>query len=120
MAHQCDALVVVCIDFRFQKFIRVWTDKKLKDNTFDLVALAGATKDLKTILKQVDISVRLHHIKRVYLIHHEDCGAYGKEGTKERHTRDLKKAKEKILAKYPKLKVETFFLHLNGSFEKVS
>jgi len=120
MAGRCDALIAVCIDFRFQKFIRDWTDKTLKDKTFDLVALAGATKDIKTILKQVDISVKLHHIKKVYLIHHEDCGAYGKEGTKEKHIKDLRKAKEKILARHKNLKVETFFLHLNGSFEKIN
>src|SRR3989344_6399548 len=99
MAHTCDAIVVACIDFRFQKYIRNWTDEKLKDKTFDLVGFAGSTKDLDTVMKQIDVSVRLHHIKEIYLIHHEECGAYGTESTQERHALDLKKAKTEILSK---------------------
>jgi carbonic anhydrase len=79
MSHHCQAIVVCCIDFRFQKFIRQWTDENLKGKTFDLVGYAGSTKDLDTILGQIDISVSLHHISQVVLIHHEECGAYGVE-----------------------------------------
>ena len=117
--HYCDATIVVCIDFRFQKYIRDWTDKKLKGKTFDLVGFAGSTKDLQTVMKQIDISVRLHHIKEVYLIHHEECGAYGAESTPEKHAEDMRKAQETILLKYPILKVELYYLHLDGEFEKV-
>jgi len=119
MAHQCDALVVCCIDFRFQKYIREWLDVNLKDLTYDLVGFAGASKDLETILKQLEISARLHHIKRVVLIHHEDCGAYGAASTLENHTRDLKKAGKEIKLRYPLLQIKTFYLHLDGTFEKV-
>ena len=119
MSHICDAIVVCCIDFRFQKFIRDWTDKNLKNKTFDMVGFAGATKDLETVTKQIDISVRLHQIKEVVLIHHEECGAYGAESTPERHTADLKKEKNQILDKYPSLKVELFYLHLDGRFEQI-
>jgi len=112
-------LVVACIDFRFQKYIRQWLDKKIADKTYDYVGFAGATKDLKTIMKQLDISIKLHHIKQVVLIHHEDCGAYGKESTLERHTKDLKKAQTTINAIHPDLKVNLYYLHLNGKFEKI-
>ena len=119
MAHTCDAIVVSCIDFRFQKFIRNWLDDKFKDNTFDYVGFAGSTKDLETVMKQIDISVRLHSIKEVYLIHHEDCGAYGIESTHEKHSKDLKKAEKEISKKYPLLKTTLYYLHLNGNFEKI-
>lgn len=119
MAHVCDAMVVCCIDFRFQKFIRDWTDKNLADKTFDLVGFAGSTKDLDTVLKQIDISVRLHHITQLVLIHHEECGAYGAESTPERHEADLKKAREVVMAKYPQLQVDLYYLHLDGQFEKI-
>lgn len=119
MAHACDAIVVCCIDFRFQKYIRDWTDKILKNQTFDLVGFAGSTKDLETVMKQVDISVRLHQIKKVVLIHHEECGAYGSESTPERHANDLKKAKSEILARYPDLEVVLYYLLLDGTFEQV-
>lgn len=120
MAHICDALVVSCIDFRFQKFIRNWLDKNLADKTFDYVGFAGGSKDIDTIMKQLDISVRLHDIKQVVLMNHEECGAYGESSTPENHARDLKKAKKIIIAKYPKLLVDLYYLHLNGDFEKIS
>ncbi len=117
--HTCDALVVCCIDFRFQKFIRAWTDKNLPDKTFDLVGFAGASKDLEIVLKQVDISVRLHDVKQIVLIHHEECGAYGVESTPEKHAADLGVAKDTILAKYPDLIVTGYYLHLDGTCEQV-
>lgn len=120
MSHTCDAIIVACIDFRFQKYIREWTDKNLAGKTFDYVGFAGSTKDLETILKQIDISVRLHSIKQAVLIHHEECGAYGAESTPERHAEDLKKAKAEILRLYPSLEVSTYYLHLDGTFETVS
>lgn len=119
MTHICDAIVVCCMDFRFQKFIRDWTDKKLKNKTFDVVGFAGSTKDLETVMGQIDISVNLHHTKEIHLIHHEECGAYGKESTYKRHVKDLHKAKSKILKKYPKLKVYLYYLYLSGKFEKI-
>lgn len=120
MAHSCDALVVSCIDFRFQKYIQKWLGENLQNKTYDYVGFAGATKNLNTILNQLDISVRLHSIKQVILMHHEECGAYGSESTPEKHAQDLKKAKQIILEKYPQLLVDLYYLHLDGKFEKVS
>ncbi len=119
MAHTCDAIIVTCIDFRFQKYIRKWTDRQLKNRAFDLVGFAGSTKDLETVMKQIDISVRLHHIKEAYLIHHEECGAYGAESTPEKHAEDLRYAREEIASKYPDLKVYLYYLHLDGTFESL-
>lgn len=90
------------------------------DQKYDLVSFAGSTKSLETILGQLDISKRLHSIKRVVLIHHEDCGAYGAESTPERHALDLNKAMTQILARHPDLDVELYYLHLDGTFEKIS
>lgn len=118
--HSCDAIIISCIDFRFQKYIHNWIDTNLKDKTFDYVGFAGATKDLETALNQIDISVRLHNIHDAILIHHEDCGAYGPESTPERHKEDLLKAKRVILEKYSNLDVKLFYLHLDGTFEEVT
>jgi carbonic anhydrase len=117
MVHKADAVVVACIDWRFQQYLRRWTDENLPEKTFDFIGFAGATKNLETILGQIDISVRLHQIKQVALIHHEDCGAYGTESTPERHSQDLAKAKTAVLTKYPDLKVDCYYLHLDGGFE---
>ena len=38
----------------------------------------------------------------------------------QKHTGDLKNAKVKVLEKYPDLEVETYYLHLDGTFEQIS
>jgi len=119
MVHTCDALVVSCIDFRFQKFIHKWLDTNLSDKAYDYVGCAGGVKDLDTILKQLDISVSLHQIKELILMNHEECGAYGAESTPENHARDLRKAREIILSKYSNLQIQTYYLHLDGTFEEI-
>lgn len=119
--HSCDGFVVACIDFRFQKYLKKWLGDNFdaKNKSYDFVGFAGASKSLEIIMKQLDISVRLHHISQVILIHHEECGAYGAESTYNRHVKDLNIAKKTILEKYPNLKVSLFYLYLNGKFEEI-
>ena len=118
-AHTCDVFVVACIDFRFQKYIKDWLEKNLQNKTYDYVGFAGSTKSLDIIINQLDISVRLHHVSQVVLIHHEECGAYGVESTHDRHAEDLNKAKKTVLIKYPNLLISLYYLHLNGEFEEI-
>ena len=75
---------------------------------------------MDTILGQIEIAERLHHIKKIILINHEDCGAYGESGTAKKHTEDLRNATAKIQQLYPDLEVQTYYLYLNGTFEKIS
>lgn len=117
--HTCDAFVVACIDFRFQKYIKDWLAINFQNKTYDYVGFAGSTKNLETIMGQLEISVRLHQVKEVVLVNHEECGAYGTESTHDRHALDLKKAKQKISTKYPNISVSLFYLHLDGEFEEI-
>ncbi len=118
--HGCEAVIVTCIDFRFQEYINSWISENFAPKSFDRVAIAGGVFDLEYILKQIEISKRLHHIKKVVLINHEDCGAYGELGTAEKHSEDLKNAAAKIKEKYADLEVETYYLHLDSAFELIS
>ncbi|OGM28279.1 hypothetical protein A2962_00120 [Candidatus Woesebacteria bacterium RIFCSPLOWO2_01_FULL_39_61] len=118
--HHCEAVVVSCIDYRFQGYLKDFLYENLKDKTFDYIGFAGSTKDLDIIMGQIEISVRLHNIKRAVLIHHEDCGAYGAEGSLARHTQDLLKAKTEINEKFPSLNVDLYYLKLDGSFVDIS
>lgn len=118
--HLTDAIVISCIDFRFQKYVEEWLNDNLGQAKYDRVALAGGVFDFYSILKQVELSVKLHEIKKVVLINHEDCGAYGEAGTKERHETDLVDAEKKIEAIFPQVDVETYYLHLDGEMEEVS
>jgi carbonic anhydrase len=113
------ALIATCIDFRLQDDIDKWISKNFEPETFDRVSIAGDVKDLHEVLDQVKVAHDLHHIEKVVLINHEDCGAYGEDGTYEKHTHDLRSAESKIKNTYPDLKVEIYYLHLNGEFEKI-
>ena len=118
--HVTDAIVVHCIEFRFQKYLDPWLHEHLGHDNYDRVSLAGAVFDFYTVLRQVEISDRLHKIEKVILINHEDCGAYGAEENYERHKTDLEEAERKIEALFPNLDVETYYLHLDGMFEQMS
>lgn len=117
--HHCEAIVVTCIDFRLQEAINRWISLNFQLKTYDRVALAGGVKNLAIIMDEIEIAVRLHHIKKVVLINHEDCGAYGETGTPQKHSEDLKATKAKVKTLYPDLEVETYFLHLDGTFEPI-
>ncbi|MBI3151975.1 MAG: hypothetical protein HYZ21_07580 [Chloroflexi bacterium] len=116
----CDALVVHCMDYRLQKFIQPWITVRFGYDNFDIVSLAGSVHDYEMVLKYVQLAVQIHTIETVCLINHEDCRAYGREGTYKRHKHDLTDAQKKIKALFPHLNVETFYLHLNGTFERIS
>lgn len=120
MDHNAEGIVVTCIDYRLQEYINKWISEHFQPKTYDRVALGGGVKNLETILSQIDMSVMLHHIKKVVLINHEGCGAYGEESTPQKHAEDLRKAKEKIKEFHPDLEVETYYLHLDGTFEPLA
>ena len=121
--HTCDLLVISCIDFRFQEHLRNFLEKDYKGN-YDLVCLAGSAKnfisgseaDKETIIKQVKISKDLHHIKKVILINHQNCGAYGNDivsgssQEKQIHMKDLTGAKEAIIKVFSDLEVSLYFI----------
>ena len=83
--HTCFALIVSCIDFRVQRAVEDWARKNLGAGKYDRAALAGGVKDFPAVMNQIDLSAKLHGIKKVVLMNHEDCGAYGAEGNEETH-----------------------------------
>lgn len=120
MAHNAEAFIASCMDLRLQKYIEDWSRQHVGEGKYDRVALAGGIKDLPTILGQLGISIRLHHTKAAIFINHEDCGAYGETGTPQKHREDLLHAREAASEKYPALRVDLYYLHLDGTFEQIS
>lgn len=118
--HTCNIFVATCIDFRIQKTVAEWLRKNVGEKQYDRVAWAGGILDLEGVLKQLVISVHLHHVKKAILMNHEDCGAYGTAGNFEKHKNDLLAAAQKVKALYPQLEVETYYIHLDGTVEKVN
>lgn len=116
--------MVNCIDYRFWPKTLPLLKKKYGD--FDLIAMAGASKniasphtreDKKALLENIGIAIKIHKAKKIILTNHKDCGAYG--GSKKFnsfeeefkfHKSELEKARKIIRRKFPKLKIETVFI----------
>lgn len=109
------AIVLHCMDFRFVSGIRDFLKALGYAEGYDLVAAAGAAKNLvdpydstdpEFVLRQIEIAKKLHGITDVILINHLDCGAYG-TGTfvdereeVERHRKDLIRAGEIVRRRF--------------------
>jgi len=111
------------MDFRLNGELDKWiTESELFNGGFDVISLAGASKDIvdgneeikNNFLRHIGVSVDLHKVEKIIIFHHSDCGAYAQDyqfnsvkEEKEKQFEDMKKAKEIILEKY--LEVEVVF-----------
>jgi len=133
MSHTCQAIAIACMDFRLHAKLHEKLNQDYGPTGYDLVHIAGgggaflADDASSLMLKQVDLSVKLHQSSMVVLINHEDCGAYGgkaafadADAEHERHDSDLKKAAELIAEKHPQLTIKRLYQHLDGTFESLT
>ena len=93
--------------------------------------VALAFKDWhKTFWDNLGASMQLHHINRVIVINHRDCGAakiaYGEEAVASREAEDathrvaLAQFRKQLTEHHPELKVETGLMAINGRIEMMS
>ena len=128
--YECDAAVIWCFDNRFDvtftKFL-----KRIGVTTPDRIRIAGGAKSLASpkreserefVLEQIGVSIALHRTKRAILMVHSDCGAYGglngfagdKLAEAEHHRAELRRAATALLARFPELEVQTYFVDFEG------
>lgn len=114
------SIVLSCIDYRFWPDALSLLEKKYGE--FDLIELAGGSKNLASpsteadrtaVLESIKVSVELHGAKRIILTNHLDCGAYGGskafESTEEEidfHKLELEKAANIVKETFPELTIE--------------
>tara|TARA_B100001971_G_C18129774_1_gene504169 strand:- start:255 stop:671 length:417 start_codon:yes stop_codon:yes gene_type:complete len=126
-SHDCEAVVLHCIDFRFNEELDNYFDKQFPEG-YDLISIAGSCKGLlqdeehrKFLLEQFQISHRLHHPKTIALVQHEDCGAY--EGSKsfsdeqkeqKFHRQEFLKAEKLLSIDFPEMYIEGYYAKLSG------
>jgi hypothetical protein len=124
------------MDFRFHRQLDAFIKaENLDSDGVDIVRLAGVAKNLvrpdepadrQVLLKQVRTSAKLHGIQEVYLVNHEDCGAYGLENVPDSdeelniHASDLREARDLLRAELPGLDIKTYFLRMDGRAEPVA
>ena len=129
--YECDAAVVWCFDNRFELGFRKFLKRAGVVYT-DPIKIAGGAKclaspefetDREFVLGQIRTSMRLHATRRVILMLHSDCGAYGglDGGFKgdtgaeaEHHRAELNRAAYSLRKAIPNLQVEAYFVDFEG------
>ncbi len=131
--YDCDAAVVWCFDNRFELAFRKFLKRAGVINC-DPIKVAGGAKCLATpeneaerafVLEQIRKSMRLHGTRRVVLMLHSDCGAYG--GLKAFHNDaraeaenaalQMALAADSLLAAIPGVRVEGYFVDFEGVWD---
>ncbi len=128
--YTAEAFAVRCFDNRFWKAFHAFI-KNRNLGHIDTESVAGGAKvfaspekegDRDFLLRELEKSMRLHHTKRVMLFTHHDCGAYGGlarfDGDTAAelafHREEHAKARAAILACFPDLIVESYFMSAEG------
>ena len=84
-AHDAKAFVVTCMDFRFINDEVTHMAEEGYSVNYDAFVLAGVSIGInqtkypewgKTLFEHIEMSKSLHHIKKIILFDHLDCGAY--------------------------------------------
>jgi hypothetical protein len=129
--YQCDAAIIWCFDNRFDLGFRKFL-KRVGVANSDPIKIAGGAKSLASpdqegdrefVLEQIRKSIRLHGTRRVILMLHSDCGAYGglAEGfagdaraEAEFHHAELRRAAENLRKAIPGVEVDAYFMDFEG------
>ena len=129
------AMVLSCIDPRFQPIVYNYLKKKKLSGRYSSFTIAGAAVGVtakkfkkwhKVFWDNMDTSIKLHKIKRLIVINHRDCGAakiingnkvFSKINETKIHKNSFIKIKKKFKKKYPKLKIELKIISLNKKIE---
>ena len=136
MKSKYNAMVLSCMDPRFQHLVYNHLNKKKLIDKYSAFTIAGAAVGVthnkfkkwhKTFYDNLSTSIKLHQIEKLIVINHKDCGAAkivnGKKAfniTNEQkiHKESFSKLKKEIKKKFPKLKVELNLMSLKGKITK--
>ena len=136
VAHEAKALVYSCMDFRLLDDIVTFMNEKGFNNNYDQFILAGCSLAFvnekfkqwrKTARDHLDLAIKLHKVREVICIEHDQCGAYKmcypdmKPGDERQfHIENVVKFEQKIKKSHPELKVHAFLMNLDGTCEKIN
>ena len=137
-AATVDALAITCIDYRLVDDAVRFFDGKKMTNDYDQVSLAGASlaavsdkfpSSNAAFWDHIGIAKTLHHIRRMIVVDHRDCGAFkvafGKAfkgdavGETAQHKAVMEQVKAKLAKTHPDLESEFYLMALDGKAERV-
>ena len=135
MRSNYKAMVLSCIDPRFQPIVYNYLKKKKLTGKYSSFTIAGSAIGVtankfkrwhKVFWDNFETSVKLHNIKKLIVINHRDCGAAkiinGKKdftiiNETNVHKNSFQKIKKIFKRKYPKLRIELKLISLNSKVE---
>ena len=136
MRQKYKAMVLSCIDPRFQPKVYVYLNSRKLQGKYSSFTIAGAAvgvthdkykKWQKTFFDNLSTSIKLHKINRLIVISHKDCGAaklsngnnpFNAINEKKIHVDSFRKLKKILNKRFPKLYHEFYVMNLKGSVKK--
>lgn len=132
--HNCSTLIIHCTDFRLINKIREWMNENNLTDDCDVISIAGASKDLvdgskevqEFILKQINTSYSLHNVRKIILLHNNDCGAYkttysflDEEAEFAQHLEDMTEAEEILKNCFENIEVKKIWAEIDPGENEV-
>ena len=126
MSTTCSTVLLRCMDFRLNGVILDWLEER-DLSQIDVISVAGSAKDVISaqsgsrdfILRQIRISTDLHRARKLILMHHTDCGAYGGhaafesiESERDFQIEEMRKAEARLREEFPELDIELWLIDL--------
>jgi carbonic anhydrase len=126
--YVADVCAVWCFDSRFSDLLSAFL-KGAKN--VDLVKIAGGAKafagdpsaERDFVMGQIKTSIRLHGTKKIALMLHRDCGAYGGSKSfadaateKDYLIRQLAATKQFLTSEIPGVQVDVYFADFDGLY----
>ena len=131
------AMVLSCMDPRFQPIVYNYLKKKKLIGKYSAFTIAGSAigvtaskfkKWHRTFWDNIDTSIKLHKIKKLIVINHRDCGAakiingkkeFNRVNETKIHKNSFLKLRKLFRKKYPKLTIELKLISLNQKVENL-
>ena len=136
MKKKFKAMVLSCIDPRFQPLVYNYLKKKKLTGKYSVFTIAGSAigvthnkfkKWHSVFIENLSTSIKLHKIEKLIVINHTDCGAAKiANGNKKFdslieeniHKSSFTEIKRKIKKKFPKIKIDLNLISLNNKIKK--
>ena len=136
MKSKYKAMVLSCMDPRFQHLVYNHLKKKKLTGKYSAFTIAGAAVGVthnkfkkwhKSFYDNLGTSIKLHKIEKLIVINHKDCAAakiangkkeFSPVNEKKIHKESFSKIKKQIKKRFPKLKVELNLISLDSKISK--
>jgi hypothetical protein len=138
-AGSTEALLLNCIDYRLTAATTRYMAEQQMTGKYDQIVLAGAALGVgnarfpawgATFWDHVQVAIDLHHIRRIVVMDHRDCGFYkeihGKDLAAEPkeefevHAAQMHLLKANIGRRHPELEVQLLLMALDGKVATVA